>query len=94
MGELLSPFVYRGVISATDENLNNATEEGVYITSQPSDSGNGPNDHGMLLVGKNGDRLIMQTIHTIRGKIYQRYYSASASSWSKFSEIIGAPYTK
>ena len=94
VGELLSPFIYRGVISATDENLSNATEEGVYITSQPSDSGTGPNDHGMLLVGKNGTRLIIQTIFTIRGKVYQRFYSASSSSWNKFTEIIGTPYSK
>ena len=89
MGELLSPYKINGNVIATDENLNNATEEGIYKLSQPFNGYYGPNDHGFLMVCRITERLFIQCMYSIRGAIYIRYFAASTMEWSDWNEFKG-----
>lgn len=91
MGELLSPFkLIKDTILATDENLNNITDVGIYTLGQPNLESTGPNDHGYMIVMRRNE-TIYQTMFSIRGTIYQRYRS-TGGIWNKWNKIIASEY--
>ena len=92
MGELLSPFYLKeDAILATEENMNNITEAGIYTLGQPNLQSTGPYDHGYMIVMRRKE-TIYQTMFSIRGTIYQRYRSTSGE-WNKWYKISSVEYT-
>ena len=88
---LINPYKIRNRFAATDDNLSNATEVGIYELGQPGSSGTGPNDHGTLFVTKTLAGTLVQTMISIRGKIFIRY-KGSSDTWSDWTQISGIKY--
>ena len=88
---LINPYKIRKRFAATDDNLSNATEVGIYELGQPGSSSTGPNDHGTLFVTKTLVGTLVQTMISIRGKIFIRY-KGSSDTWSDWMQISGIKY--
>ena len=87
----MRPVLYKGYISATDENLKNAVN-GIFSLLQPSTGDTGPNDHGLLIsFYTNVSTSTIQIMFSIRGKIYSRYKSSSGE-WSAWTVYTGIDY--
>lgn len=89
---LINPYKIINRFYATDDNLSNATEVGIYELGQPDSGYTGPNDHGTLFVTKTLLGSLVQTMISIRGKIFIRFRSGSSGIWSDWVQISGIKY--
>lgn len=88
---LINPYKIRNRFNATDDNLSNATEVGIYELGQQDPSYTGPNDHGTLFVTRTFSGTLIQTMISIRGKIFIRF-KGSSGTWSDWMQISGIKY--
>lgn len=86
-------LIFRGEVQATNENLDNAIDFGLYYFSQVVGTHTGtPNDHSTGFVVKTTSGAIIQILFNIRGKIFFRFRS-TAGVWDVWKVVAMSNYT-